>query len=71
MPRHIRPNAVSTLPEAVTLFGLPATSLPRAIRAGRLWVSKRRSRCFVRGPWLLEWVEAGEACWELRAGASF
>jgi hypothetical protein len=58
--RRITPNTVLTIDEARQALGLAKGCLPREIRLGRLRASKRAGRYWLRGIWILEWLDAGE-----------
>jgi hypothetical protein len=56
----IDPNAVFSQEQARAALGLTKTTLPREIRLGNLRVAKRAGRYFIRGEWLLQWIDGGE-----------
>ncbi len=58
--RVIPDDAVLRLGEAQALLGLPAGTLPREARLGRLRVAKRAGLCWTTGRWVREWLEGGE-----------
>src|SRR5262245_27104416 len=60
VPVIVDPSAVYTLASAREALGLPANTLKREVRLGRLRVSKRSVRYFILGAWLREWLERGE-----------
>jgi hypothetical protein len=45
--------------DAERLLHLRRSTIRREVREGRLRVSKRASRYYILGRWLLEWIEAG------------
>jgi hypothetical protein len=59
-PRRIPDDAVYRLHELQALLGLPAGTLPRELRLGRLRSSKRAGCRWVLGIWVREWLAAGE-----------
>jgi hypothetical protein len=48
------------LGELRELLGLPAGTLPREIRLGRLRSAKRAGMRWVKGEWAAQWLEGGE-----------
>lgn len=59
-PIVINPNSVFTAAQARAALGLAKATIAREIRLGRLRVSKRAGRHFIKGEWLIEWIAAGE-----------
>jgi hypothetical protein len=60
-PRVIDPNAVASVDGWTAFLGLSPTCLRREARLGRLRVSRRGGKYFVRGQWLIDWLERGAA----------
>jgi hypothetical protein len=56
----VDPRGVYTLAQATRLLGLRRSSLPREIRERRLQVSRRCGKYFIRGIWLISWINAGK-----------
>jgi hypothetical protein len=56
----IDPRGVYTLAQARLTLGLRRSSLSREIRLGRLKVAKRCGKYFIKGAWLIEWLDDGE-----------
>jgi hypothetical protein len=55
----IDPMGVYSLETARQALGLRKNSLSREIREKRLQVSKRCGRYYIRGIWLIAWLDAG------------
>lgn len=55
----VDPNAVYTAAQLRQLLGLKASSIRTAWRKQGLVVARRCGRIFVRGQWVLDWLEGG------------
>jgi hypothetical protein len=58
-PRVVDPNAVDDLDGWTAFLRLSANCLRREARLGRLRVSRRGGKYFVRGRWIADWLDAG------------
>jgi hypothetical protein len=58
--RIIDPHAVFRLAELQQLLDLPATTIRREVRLGRLRVAKRGNWYWTTGDWVHQWLAAGE-----------
>lgn len=57
----INRDAYYTIADASKLIGLSRERLTAEFKAGKLHASKRGQRIFIRGQWLVDWLEADAA----------
>jgi hypothetical protein len=58
--RRIHDDQIQTLPEWRELLGLPANTLGREARLGRLRTARRAGKLWITGAWIREWIEGAE-----------
>jgi hypothetical protein len=59
-PFRIDPGAYYSYETARQAIGSSRTTLPREARAGKLRTVLRGGKVYIKGCWLVEWLEAGQ-----------
>ena len=60
-PIRIEPGAFYEAPAVRHLLGISSAALSRAQRTGALRATKRGTRTFFKGEWILAWLESAAA----------
>jgi hypothetical protein len=55
----IEPNSIYSFDSMTKLLGLARNTLRREVRLGRLKYAIRARKRWLRGQWILDWLEAG------------